>query len=549
MTDATRGANTLDIVCCDEPILMSRINVQPPFSSSDHDCVDFELMLPSSESCSDASRPTAQTYKRYNWAETDYDAMSEYLYDVDWSQMFTMNLTPDSLWSAFCERLDAAIELFVPAVEVRTRKSVKIRHYPRHVRRLIAKKLTVWRAHKANRNDQSLKDRYNMLADDCRRAIKQHEIYLETRVIDSNNIGTLYNHVNKKLSNRAKIGVLNTRSGDSASTDAEKADVLNEYFCSVCTQDDGQKPSFDSKTAEGDAGIATISFDEIKLIAATRRIKTKLPTSSGPDGYPVILLKKTIGALSQPLSQMFGSFMSVGRMPSSWKEANVTPLYKKGPSSDPANYRPVSQTSVFCKLMEQVIVADVTSYMKEKGLINKHQHGFLNGRSTTTNLLESLSDWTVSIDNKITQTVIYVDFTRAFDTVSHPKLLTKLESYGVNGDLLSFIGDFLTDRTQRTRVGNNLSKSTALSSGVVPGSCLGPLLFLLFINDLPSIFDSTITPKMYADDLKIYAKIESNIDSDNLQQNGQLGKIMATVYINQKMSINEYLPTAAGDHK
>jgi len=519
VADATRGTNTLDIVCCDEPILMSSICVQPPFSSSDHDCVDFELVLPSSELSGDISRPSTETYKHYKWTETDYDAMSEYLYGIDWSQMFAVNLTPDTLWSAFCERLDEAIELFVPTVEIRTRKSAKIRHYPRHIRRLISKKLTVWRAYKANRNDPSLKARYNMLADECRNAIKQHEIFLENRVIDSNNIGTLYNHVNKKLSNRTKIGVLKTSDGNSVSTDAEKAEILNEYFCSVCTQDNGQNPPFESQIADGEAGITTISFEDTKLIAAVRRIKTKVVTSSGPDGYPVILLKNTIGSLVQPLSQMFASFMSVGKMPNSWKVANVTPLYKKGPSSDPANYRPVSQTSIFCKLMERVIVADVTYYMKQKGLISKHQHGFLNGRSTTTNLLESLSDWTASIDNKITQTVIYVDFTRAFDTVSRPKLLTKLKSYGVNGDLLSFISDFLTDRSQRTRVGNKLSNTATLSSGVVQGSCLGPLLFLLFINDLPSIFDSTITPKMYADDLKIYAKIESNIDSEHLQQN------------------------------
>ena len=154
------------------------------------------------------------------------------------------------------------------------------------------------------------------------------------------------------------------------------------------TQDDGNSPHFESKLAQDDEGISTVAFDEAKLLAATRRIKTKCSTSSGPDGYPVTLLKKTICAVARPLAQMFSSFMSVGKMPSDWKRANITPIYKKGPSSDPANYRPVSQTSIFCKLMERVIVADVTAYMKTKGLISKHQHGFLNGRSTTTNLLD-----------------------------------------------------------------------------------------------------------------------------------------------------------------
>jgi len=225
--ESTRGEHTLDIVCVDEPILVSSISVQPPFASTDHDSVDFELLLPSTTE-SGANINTAQTSKHYLWSRVDYQAMSEYLYSVDWSQMFTTNLTPDNIWSAFCERLDEAIELFVPAVEVSSKRRAKIRHYPRHVRRLIAKKLTVWRAYKANRSDSGLKAKYRKLSDDCREAIKKHEIYVESKVIDSNNIGSFYKHVNKKLSNRSNIGALTTTNGDTASTDLDKAILL---FC------------------------------------------------------------------------------------------------------------------------------------------------------------------------------------------------------------------------------------------------------------------------------------------------------------------------------
>ena len=522
--EATRGLNTLDIVCVDDPVVISAITVQPPFSTSDHEAVNFELLW-NMRSTASASTYTAKAEKigsktkRFLWQQCDYEAMSEHLSAVNWSEMFTTSLTPDAIWSSFCQYLDEAIDLFVPVVDVPAKQIRNYRRYPRHIRRLIARKLTVWRAHRNNRMDSTLKARYNQLAADCREAIKKHEVYLENKVIDNNNIGAFYNHANKKLSNRSNVGALKTSNGEMALTDADKAEVLNNFFSSICTQDDGLSPQFDSKLAEGEEGISTVAFDEASLLAAARRIKTKCQTSSGPDGYPVVMLKKTIGALARPLAQMFSSFMSVGKIPSGWKTANITPLYKKGPSSDPANYRPVSQTSVFCKLMERVIVAEVTYYMKTKGFISKHQHGFLNGRSTTTNLLESLSDWTCAIDNKLTQTIIYIDFTRAFDTVSQPKLSTKLRAYGVGGDLLDLINDFMTGREQRTRIGQNISSSRKLSSGVVQGSCLGPLMFLMFINDLPTIFDSTITPKMYADDLKMYASVESNSDIDHLQQN------------------------------
>ena len=113
-------------------------------------------------------------------------------------------------------------------------------------------------------------------------------------------------------------------------------------------------------------------------------------------------------------------------------------------ASDPANYRPVSLTSVFGKIMERVIAADMIDYLLRNNLLNtsQHQHGFLSKRSTLTNLLESFGDWTISIENKLPNRVAYIDFSRAFDSVSHPKLLHKLKSYGIDGILLDWVASF-----------------------------------------------------------------------------------------------------------
>ena len=445
--------------------------------------------------------------------------MSEYLSETDWSHLFSYNLTPDAIWTAFCRRLDEAVDLFVPSVETSKRKSRRVRQYPRHIRRLMSRRLAVWRSYKTNRTDEVLKSRYRKLTDDCRDAIRRHEIYLENQVIGNNNVGAFYRHVNRKMSHKSSVGALTRPDGEMALSDLEKAEVLNNYFSTVCTHDDGKNPQFASRISAGDDGISTVMFDEARLLSAVRRIKTKCQTSCGPDGYPIMLLKNTMHVLARPLSQMYSSFISVGKMPTAWKTAHVTPIYKKGPSSDPANYRPISQTSVYCKLMERIIVADVTAYMRQKGFISKQQHGFLSNRSTNTNLLESLSDWTLAVDNKQTQSIVYIDFSRAFDTVSRPKLLSKLCGYGVKGELLSLINDFLTDRQQKTRVGTSLSGNVNLTSGIVQGSCMGPLLFILFINDLADVFDAAVTPKLYADDVKLYASLETNIDCRRLQQN------------------------------
>jgi len=140
---------------------------------------------------------------------------------------------------------------------------------------------------------------------------------------------------------------------------------------------------------------------------------------------------------------LFQSFMSVGKIPLEWKSAVITPLYKKGVSSDPSNYRPVSLTSVFSKLMERVLVLDLIrpTYLQSNNVINKQQHGFLKKRCTATNLL-SLNDWTLNIENGRRQAVAYIDFAKAFDSVCHDKLLAKMRQYGIGGPLLEWIGDF-----------------------------------------------------------------------------------------------------------
>ena len=209
--------------------------------------------------------------------------------------------------------------------------------------------------------------------------------------------------------------------------------------------------------------------------------------------------------------------MSIGSMPSDWKKAYVTSIFKKGSASDPSNYRPISQTSIFSKLMERVTVVDIIEYLLNNGLLGTSQHGFLPKRSTLTNLIECIDDWTLCIDNKKLQSVIYIDFCKAFDSVSRPKLVAKLKSYGITGNLLDIINDFLSGRSQRTRVGNCFSSTVYLSSGIVQGSCLGPLLFLIYINDILTIFGDSVVSKLYADDLKLYTVIDSTHDDALLQ--------------------------------
>ena len=160
-------------------------------------------------------------------------------------------------------------------------------------------------------------------------------------------------------------------------------------------------------------------------------------------------------------------------------------------------------------------------YLLSHNLITKHQHGFIKQHSTTTNLLESLHDWSVSLSNHRSTDVAYIDFQRAFDSISHPKLIHKLSSYGISGNLLCWIMAFLTNRKQMVRINSTFSSICDVISGVPQGSVLGPLLFIIFINDIIDNLDQSTTAKLFADDIKLYSEL--SFPHNNLQT--QLDKI------------------------
>jgi hypothetical protein len=195
----------------------------------------------------------------------------------------------------------------------------------------------------------------------------------------------------------------------------------------------------------------------------------------------------------------------------------VTPVFKKGSVSSVTNYRPISLTCVLCKVFETCVKKHLTEYLFSNGILDSFQHGFIAGSSTVTNLIESLNDWTINIKNGNITRVAFIDFSRAFDTVCHKKLLYKLACYGVRGQLLNIIESFLYNRSQRVILNGQISETVCVSSGVPQGSVLGPLLFLIYINDLSSIFPPSTISKCFADDAKLYTEINTDMDILNFQ--------------------------------
>ena len=202
-------------------------------------------------------------------------------------------------------------------------------------------------------------------------------------------------------------------------------------------------------------------------------------------------------------------------MPKDWKVGHISAIFKKGNRHLSANYRPVSLTSIVCKVMEAIIRDKLMNHLLLHGL-SDHQHGFVHGRSCTLQLLTALNQWTEMLDNGQPIDVVYMDFAKAFDSVPHERLLQKLSAYGISGCLLSWIRDFLTERTQRVVVDGAESGWKNVISGVPQGSVLGPVLFLIYINDLPDVITSSV--KIFADDTKVFGNANSDSEVTILQR-------------------------------
>ena len=351
---------------------------------------------------------------------------------------------------------------------------------------------------------------------ETRRANSEFEKKIATEA--KQNPKAFWNYTRKKTTIRQPVQDLVVEGdveGNKITSAKGKADALNSFFCSVFTKEDlSCIPCLDCYG--GDYPLDNVEITVDGVLGKLKNLNVN--KSQGPDQIHPRVLFEARNEIVAALVIIFQRTLSHHTLPSDWKSAHVTPLFKKGSRSLPANYRPVSLTSVVCKICESLLKDSIMKYMMSNNLLSANQYGFVSGRSCVSQLVDVFDDWTKAWDAGNGVDVIYTDFMKAFDKVPHERLLVKLKSYGIVGDVLEWIRQFLMNRRQRVCVEGNFSDWADIASGIPQGSVLGPILFLVYINDLPScVTDCRV--KIFADDTKLYKEIQSESDCSVLQSN------------------------------
>ena len=283
-----------------------------------------------------------------------------------------------------------------------------------------------------------------------------------------------------------------------------KATILNDYFVEQCSavETGSTLPNFRPQRT---CSLAEIPIDKEKILRLIRSLDSN--KAHGCDGISVAMIKICDDCLVEPLSLIFEKCLETGVYPSSWKRANIIPVHKKGSRQDKKNYRPISLLPICGKILEKVIFDEIYQYLCNNQMLTPHQSGFRPRDSTINQLLLITHKIYVAFDevpSKETRAV-FLDLSKAFDRVWHDGLLYKLEMCGISGMLLVLLRSFLSNRRQRVLLNGKDSEWKMVSSGVPQGSVLGPLFFLVYINDLVDNVHSDI--KLFADDTSLFSVV------------------------------------------
>ncbi len=495
--------NTLDLTITNCQERIQTISVDKENRISDH----FVLKI---EFTNTAYKPPLTEDKIRDWKKADLHQMTEYFRDINWHDKFK-NKNACQSWEVFRNVVQQIEDKCVPMTKCR--KNNQPMWMNQNLLRIIRKKRRLYKSLEKRGDLSSLtayRKQKNLAIFEANKARDEFEKELVRPRFASSR--KFYSYMRSKSKVKERVTVLEDQNGEMVEEAEGKCELLNKFFSSVFTVDNDpitDTPAPGTKEVLSDVyfhpGIVERKIDGLKDGSAP-----------GPDKLSTKMLKLMRPFLSYPLAVIYNRSMQEGKVPQDWKDANVCPIHKKGKKQEPGNYRPVSLTSIICKMMESVIKDELIDFLEKYSKLRPHQSGFRRNRSCVTNLLQYINKVGELVDQGHKVNSVYYDFSKAFDSVSHAKLIEKLETIGVTGHLKAWILNWLSQRRQRVVLDGKFSTWETVISGVPQGSVLGPVLFIIFINDIDEGLQNSVFT--FADDLKLVSCVDDEHEVQSLQE-------------------------------
>ena len=474
---ADNQPSTIDLIMSNEENMIGEIAYYSPLGLSDHSVLVFDYHC--------YLKPENISRMKYYLDKGDYNAMRQDM-SIDWdSACDGCEHNIDSMWLLFINKLNDAKNKHIPHKLTGGRPPWGDKgKFPidEKVRKEIRKKHRCWEKAYTDKTE-SAKKKYNQQRNKVRKLTRKLYKDYEKKIAKEakSNPKGFCQYAKSKTKTSSTIAQLQVAPDNDELTtnDTEKAELLQKYFSSVFTREPPEDiPTVTEHNVQSQLNCLTVSekqvFDKLS--------KLDISKSAGPDDIQPRILRELANTLSVPFAKIFNFSIRTSTLPTDWKMGNITAIFKKGQRKLPTNYRPISLTSIVCKVLESLVRDAIIKHFKDNLLFSSNQFGFISGRSTTLQLLHVLETWSEILDRGGNIDCIYMDFMKAFDTVPHKRLLSKIQSYCIGDQLLGWISSFLSDRQQRVCINGCHSNWGSVTSGIPQGSVLGPILFVIYIN-------------------------------------------------------------------
>ena len=499
----TRENNVLDLLFTKNPESVLSVTVEEPLGDSDHSMVLAKLSI------SNISKGSCPHGSRFNWKKADWTAFQVELQRSNWCNFYDS----DEVDIVFHNMVDCIWSACIKSVPLTSYKNQKrpvwetkmVRDARKHRREAELR----YRLHRTN--DSRIAR--NKAANHLKQTVKRAVIDYERSIASCSDPKRFWKYVRTRQRPHSRVGPLyDAKSGTVTHDPKECARLFAEEYSSYFTTDDKNVPIL---PLQNQAEFTSICFYPALLQTQLKRMRNH--ASPGPDGITYLMLKGGGLFLLQQLSTLYQYCLDRAITPSQWKSAFVVPIFKKGDRTRVTNYRPVSLISCVAKLMEACVRNELLNFWRSNATICPSQFGFIPNSSCCHQLIVYLDNVTEIVDKGLCVDAIYLDLAKAFNTVSHSRLLTKLGSMGIGGYLLKWLESFLCGRKEVVCVLGERSTPYTMASGVPQGSVLGPLLFVAYVNDVDTCINRATLLK-YADDMKIYIELQRTQQQYSLLQ-------------------------------